>query len=516
MPEQLAKQSIALLNYPEDVRLPGDEATSGRSKGISDLTIHERARLLEALRETDKTLRIHFRYTPDARGDYVKNKKPVIIGIAPPADSVHLQGRRKFANGTSDRSGPRRTFAPAKKALSPDSDPPSDDVHTLMLPRKSSPAVGEMKRVKARKIKKSSKTVALSDTDEEPVEEGSREELPSEGKSKFTARKRKGKLLPRVSTKRVRRIVSPTNSSLSEDDVPSVVKRKENAPPAAAAKQPDETAPPAAQPKAVRFAEASDIGRKQSPAAPKGKTNFFNRHKLFTNPSELPHKPREVPSSDAARNETADPLPAAALDTQLAGERLASHKQRDREQQSGEQRDGEQQGGGLPYEQSVRYGYAEPVGYGAPMSHYVHPPQGYQQVYRGGPPPSTRHFYSTFRDPEYRYGPYDPHAIPQPYHGEIPHPIGQEQYPGQLREYHPAGPPAIPPYEPRTRVPQSGKPTIYEYHTIAPSAIRHERITRSSHSPNLAAHEYNPTGPPELPHEQRARSSRSPNPPSEG
>ena len=65
MPEMLAKQSIVLLNYPEDVRLPGDEPTSGRSKGISDLTKLECTRLVEALK--DETIILHFEHRPDER-----------------------------------------------------------------------------------------------------------------------------------------------------------------------------------------------------------------------------------------------------------------------------------------------------------------------------------------------------------------------------------------------------------------------------------------------------------------
>jgi hypothetical protein len=65
MPEVLAKQSMVLLNYPEDVRLPGDEPTSGRSKGISDLTMVERTRFVEALK--DETIILHFESRPDER-----------------------------------------------------------------------------------------------------------------------------------------------------------------------------------------------------------------------------------------------------------------------------------------------------------------------------------------------------------------------------------------------------------------------------------------------------------------
>jgi hypothetical protein len=65
MPEALAKQSIILVNYPEDVRLPGDDPTSGRSKGISDLTMSERMHLVEALRDED--VKIHFKLMPEQR-----------------------------------------------------------------------------------------------------------------------------------------------------------------------------------------------------------------------------------------------------------------------------------------------------------------------------------------------------------------------------------------------------------------------------------------------------------------
>jgi len=49
--EQLAKQAMVLVNYPENVRLPGDESNGKRSKGIADLNKQERINLIKALRD---------------------------------------------------------------------------------------------------------------------------------------------------------------------------------------------------------------------------------------------------------------------------------------------------------------------------------------------------------------------------------------------------------------------------------------------------------------------------------
>jgi hypothetical protein len=65
MAEMLSKQSIILVNYPEDVRLPGDEPSTGRSKGISDLSTAEQARFAEAFQ--DETVLIHFEVKPEQR-----------------------------------------------------------------------------------------------------------------------------------------------------------------------------------------------------------------------------------------------------------------------------------------------------------------------------------------------------------------------------------------------------------------------------------------------------------------
>jgi hypothetical protein len=58
MPEALSKQSIVLINYPEDVYLPGDDPSTARSKGITDLTIAEQCHFVEAL--WDEKMLVHF------------------------------------------------------------------------------------------------------------------------------------------------------------------------------------------------------------------------------------------------------------------------------------------------------------------------------------------------------------------------------------------------------------------------------------------------------------------------
>jgi len=43
----------------------------------------------------------------------MKSSKPAIIGVSPAFDSEHQRGRRRFADGRTDRRGPRRQPQPS-------------------------------------------------------------------------------------------------------------------------------------------------------------------------------------------------------------------------------------------------------------------------------------------------------------------------------------------------------------------------------------------------------------------
>ena len=75
--EQLAKQGIVLVNYPENVRLPGDESSGRRSKGIADLNKQERIGLIDALRDKDNPLAFF------SAPDFKKGERSSILSYLP-------------------------------------------------------------------------------------------------------------------------------------------------------------------------------------------------------------------------------------------------------------------------------------------------------------------------------------------------------------------------------------------------------------------------------------------------
>lgn len=118
----LASCGIVCENYPIGVAFPGDKrTTAAKSKGISDLTKHELALLVHALDDHDYPLQFKL-VKKDQKGvmqnyiiislsltrqaaDLVNSKRPVILGVPPPAGDSEPRGRRKFANGLTDKSG---------------------------------------------------------------------------------------------------------------------------------------------------------------------------------------------------------------------------------------------------------------------------------------------------------------------------------------------------------------------------------------------------------------------------
>jgi hypothetical protein len=136
--------------------------------------------------------------------DLIKSKKPVIIGIPPPPDLTHTHGRRKFANGYSDRKGPQRlTEASNKESIISISSASLDDnksdssINILLSPKhpaktihKTAPPSPALKKsatsVESNKqtVKKAMKSMELiasnSDDDRSIIElEGMPEELES-------------------------------------------------------------------------------------------------------------------------------------------------------------------------------------------------------------------------------------------------------------------------------------------------------------------------------------------------
>jgi hypothetical protein len=83
--------------------MPGERrSTLAKSKGIHDLTIHERFKLANALKNDALTVKS---VATDARKSLTTSRVPVIVGEAPIANSLHTRGRRGFANGRIDRFG---------------------------------------------------------------------------------------------------------------------------------------------------------------------------------------------------------------------------------------------------------------------------------------------------------------------------------------------------------------------------------------------------------------------------
>ncbi|KAG1837401.1 hypothetical protein C8R48DRAFT_782721 [Suillus tomentosus] len=99
----LARRGCILENYPEDILMPSERrSTLAKSKGIHDLTIHERFKLADALKNDALTCKSA---ATDALKSLTASRVPVIVGEAPIAKSLHTRGRRGFANGRIDRFG---------------------------------------------------------------------------------------------------------------------------------------------------------------------------------------------------------------------------------------------------------------------------------------------------------------------------------------------------------------------------------------------------------------------------
>ncbi|KAI0363185.1 hypothetical protein BV20DRAFT_1058254 [Pilatotrama ljubarskyi] len=112
LPSILASNGVLLRNWPENVPWPLDSGTSAAksSKGISSLKSNELVALLTALK--DQKHRIKFEAHPGNRIDLIKSRIPVMHGVPPPHTSGYPNGRRLFANGTTDRAGLPRLAAP--------------------------------------------------------------------------------------------------------------------------------------------------------------------------------------------------------------------------------------------------------------------------------------------------------------------------------------------------------------------------------------------------------------------
>ncbi|KAG2114866.1 hypothetical protein DEU56DRAFT_705592, partial [Suillus clintonianus] len=99
----LAHRGCTLHHYPENVLMPGEKRpTLVKSKGIHDLTIHERDLLTDALRNNSITVQ---HINNNTRRQIMISREPIIFGEAPEYDSQDLRGRRAFLNGRIDRKG---------------------------------------------------------------------------------------------------------------------------------------------------------------------------------------------------------------------------------------------------------------------------------------------------------------------------------------------------------------------------------------------------------------------------
>lgn len=86
--------------------MPGERrATLAKSKGIHDLSLHERRVLANALKDDVLTVKS---VAIDARKSLMASRDPIIVGEVPFADSPHTRGRQGFANGKIDRCGSTR------------------------------------------------------------------------------------------------------------------------------------------------------------------------------------------------------------------------------------------------------------------------------------------------------------------------------------------------------------------------------------------------------------------------
>ncbi|KAG1860859.1 hypothetical protein F4604DRAFT_1684336 [Suillus subluteus] len=103
LPTVLAHRGCILKNYLEKILMPGERrATLAKSKGIHDLSLHERCILADALKNDVLTVKS---VATDAYKSLMASRVPIIVGEAPPADSPYTRRRQGFANGRIDRLG---------------------------------------------------------------------------------------------------------------------------------------------------------------------------------------------------------------------------------------------------------------------------------------------------------------------------------------------------------------------------------------------------------------------------
>ncbi|KAG2125063.1 hypothetical protein DEU56DRAFT_695023, partial [Suillus clintonianus] len=107
----LARLGCCLVNYPEETLMPGEiRPTLRRTKGIHDLSIPHRTKLVNALKTGTLTIRAITSNAAHLR--LLTSKDPVIIGEALSHRSIHPRGRRAFADGDIDQKGPCRLPSP--------------------------------------------------------------------------------------------------------------------------------------------------------------------------------------------------------------------------------------------------------------------------------------------------------------------------------------------------------------------------------------------------------------------
>ncbi|EGO23829.1 hypothetical protein SERLADRAFT_416158 [Serpula lacrymans var. lacrymans S7.9] len=132
LPSKMATHSVIAVNWPGDMLMPGQQWTPGsKSKGISDLTLAERTKLLNSLKDSRLT----------AYNMLVNSIKPVIRGAAPPPHSAHLFSQREFANMKVNRKG-----VPCQEDINEEPRECSVEAHN------KAPSGSRVKAVKRRKV----------------------------------------------------------------------------------------------------------------------------------------------------------------------------------------------------------------------------------------------------------------------------------------------------------------------------------------------------------------------------
>jgi hypothetical protein len=248
MAPRLATCGLVLVNWPEDVPLPGTEQGAARkSKGISALTHHQQKTLVAAIRDSENPLRfekanksgmyhegIRTTHTNTMTSlDLSNNRQPVIIGVKPSAKSKHSAPRRLFAdwhvdrNNCLDRSPPAQSSG-AKASKSSTEKKSSSNVPTVKAEEISSDiSSGRQTRSKASNTKTTTtkanatgKRVSKKPSPPSDVDESDDETQPlyrsdsSEEETRKVSKKRKSKSRGRSRPVK-RRVVS---AEVVEDD----------------------------------------------------------------------------------------------------------------------------------------------------------------------------------------------------------------------------------------------------------------------------------------------------------